>query len=241
MINHPLDEAIWSSLTGAHAGLAVGSPAGLRYRPDVSPIAALPPSLGEKVDAEGWATLAALSGPGQLLAMFASRSSLEELPDGWQRLVDGVCLQMVAGDELVGEPDPEAVVLGADDVEDMLALMAETQPGPFVGNSYRMGTFLGLRQGGRLVAMAGQRLHPPGWCELSAVQTDPEVRGQGLATRLILAGAHDMRTRGETPFLHTWAGNLTAIRLYEKLGFSTRREVDFFIVRTPSPKDQRTG
>ena len=53
--------------------------------------------------------------------------------------------------------------------------------------------------------MAGERLHPPGWTEISAVCTDPAFRGQGLASRLVLAVAAGIRARGETPFLHTAA------------------------------------
>lgn len=81
--------------------------------------------------------------------------------------------------------------------------------------------------------MAGERLHPPGWTEISAVCTDPSVRGQGLATRLVLAVAHGIRERGETPFLHTAAGNHNAIRLYDSLGFRLRRRTVFLTARAP--------
>jgi predicted GNAT family acetyltransferase len=81
--------------------------------------------------------------------------------------------------------------------------------------------------------MAGERLHPTGWTEISAVCTDSAVRGQGLATRLILAVAHGIRERGETPFLHTSAANTGAIRLYESLGFGLRRRTAFLAARAP--------
>jgi len=113
------------------------------------------------------------------------------------------------------------------------ALIARTQPGPFLPRTIEMGTYLGIRREGALVAMAGERLHPPGWTEISAVCTDPAVRGQGLATRLILAVAHGIRERGETPFLHTGARNTNAIRLYESLGFRLRRRTAFLAARVP--------
>lgn len=96
-----------------------------------------------------------------------------------------------------------------------------------------MGVYLGIRRDGRLVAMAGERLHPPGWTEISAVCTDPAFRRRGLATRLVRAVAAGIRARGETPFLHAAADNTEAIRLYESLGFRLRREVMFGTVRVP--------
>jgi len=43
----------------------------------------------------------------------------------------------------------------------------------------------------------------------------------------VRAVAAGIRERGETPFLHTSAGNVTAIRLYESIGFELRRRTDF--------------
>ncbi|MFI7131681.1 GNAT family N-acetyltransferase [Nonomuraea sp. NPDC050153] len=82
--------------------------------------------------------------------------------------------------------------------------------------------------------MAGERLHPPGWTEISAVCTDPAHRGRGLATRLVLAVAAGIRDRGETPFLHASAANVGAIRLYQRLGFRLRRTTNFRAVRVPA-------
>jgi hypothetical protein len=82
--------------------------------------------------------------------------------------------------------------------------------------------------------MAGERLRPPGWTEISAVCTDPGHRGQGLATRLVRAVAAGIRERGDTPFLHASATNTGAIRLYESIGFTLRRRSAFLLVRTPA-------
>ncbi len=51
-------------------------------------------------------------------------------------------------------------------------------PRPFPAAHGRAGTYLGIRRGGALVAMAGERLHPPGWTEISGVCTDESVRGR---------------------------------------------------------------
>jgi ribosomal protein S18 acetylase RimI-like enzyme len=143
-------------------------------------------------------------------------------------------VQMIATDALESRPDPEALLLGSGDVEEMLDLVARTKPGPFLPNTYELGTYLGLRREGALVAMAGERMHPEGWTEISAVCTDPAFRGQGLAARLIRAVAHVIRDRGERPFLHTAANNVNAIRLYESMGFVLRRSLVFYSARTPA-------
>ncbi len=116
--------------------------------------------------------------------------------------------------------------MGAGDASDMLALALLTQPGPFEAETWRMGRFFGVRRAGRLAAMAGQRMHPPGFVELSGVCTHPDFRGEGLATRLTNHVTRAILDTGETPFLHAWADNTGAIALYEKLGYRLRCEMN---------------
>jgi ribosomal protein S18 acetylase RimI-like enzyme len=131
-----------------------------------------------------------------------------------------------------GAGDP-VVTLGAGDVADMLALVAEARPGPFLARTIEFGGYVGIRRQGQLVAMAGERLRPAGWAEVSAVATHPGHRRQGLAERLIQTVASAVAGRGEAPFLHAAAGNTDAIRLYESLGFTIRATVRFTVVATP--------
>ncbi|MER5427638.1 GNAT family N-acetyltransferase [Streptomyces sp. NPDC002588] len=225
MTAHVLDNPALASLTGPHAHFAERSGRVLRYPVDVSPWLALP----DEPDAQDWADVAALAGPGAevLLPGFGG-----ELPEGWEITFHMEGVQFV-DDGLAAAPEPEAVLLGPADVPEILDLISRTQPGPFERRTVELGTYLGIRRDGALIAMAGERLHPPGWTEISAVCTDPAFRGEGLATRLIRAVAHGIRERGETPFLHTGAGNTNAIRLYESLGFRLRRTVAFLAVRVP--------
>ena len=115
----------------------------------------------------------------------------------------------------------------------MTELVRLTRPGPFRPRTIEMGTYVGIRRNGRLIAMGGERLSPPGYTEISAVCTDPDHRGLGLASRLVLDLAHRIRARGDIPILHADARNVGAIRLYEQLGFVVRREVLFQIVTAP--------
>ena len=116
----------------------------------------------------------------------------------------------------------------------MLDLAKRTKPGPFLARTAELGEFLGIRRGGALVAMAGERLHPPGWTEISGVCTDDGWRGHGFATRLMRVLMAGIRARGETPFLHALASNTGAVRLYESMGFRLRRTITFTAVRVPA-------
>ncbi|QIY94063.1 GNAT family N-acetyltransferase [Streptomyces sp. S1D4-11] len=222
---HPLDNPALASLTGPHAHFAERQGRVLRYLVDVSPWLALPDDPTD----DDWADVAALVGPGVEVPL---AGYVGPTPEGWEVTfsLDGVQL---VDDGLAAAPDAEAVRLGPADVPEMLDLVERTRPGPFLPRTVELGTYLGIRRGGALIAMAGERLHPPGWTEISAVCTDPDFRGEGLASRLILAVAHGIRERGETPFLHTAASNTNAIRLYESLGFKLRRSTRFMAARVP--------
>jgi ribosomal protein S18 acetylase RimI-like enzyme len=227
---HPLDNPVRASLVGPHARFAERRGNVLRYPGDVCPFFALPDEPG----AADWADAAALVGPGGLLVI---AGVLAPPPAGWtvEALGEGVQL---TGDGVTGAADPEAVPLGTADVPAMLELAGRTKPGPFLPRTVEMGSYLGIQYGGALVAMAGERLHPAGWTEISAVCTDAQWRGRGLASRLVLAVAAGIRARGETPFLHAVATNVNAIRLYEKLGFQLRKPAVFSATRVP--EDQLT-
>lgn len=221
---HVLDNAAWAALTGPHAHLAERVGRAARYPTDVSPFTA----LADPADPRSWDDLAALVGPGVVTPVTA----VQAVPNGWttERSGDGVQLTATA---LHSEPAPEAVRLGPADVPEILGLIALTRPGPFLPRTVELGTYLGIREGGRLIALAGERLRPPGWTEISAVCTHPDHRGRGLATRLVRAVAAGIRERGDTPFLHAAADNTNAIRLYESIGFTLRRRTRFVLVRTP--------
>jgi GNAT superfamily N-acetyltransferase len=223
-VTHPLDNPVLSSLSGSHARFAEQRGNVLRYPVDVCSFVAFP----DEPDESDWADAADLLGPGAQLALAGIRVPP---PADWEVVVIGEGVQMT-GDDLEVAADPEAVPLGRADVPEMLDLTARTKPGPFLPRTFELGVYLGIRRHGKLVAMAGERLHPEGWTEISAVCTDEAWRGQGLSTRLIRAVGAGIRARGEIPFLHAVATN-PAIGLYEKLGFRHRRATQFAAARIP--------
>ncbi|MFJ8495718.1 GNAT family N-acetyltransferase [Streptomyces sp. NPDC094038] len=220
--SHVLDNPAWAALTGPHTHFAERVGRAARYQADVAPFHA----VTDEDDPRAWADLATLVGPGGSAAV----RGVTEPPNGWELVQTGQGVQLV-DTGLQAEPDREAVRLGPADVPQILDLVARTRPGPYLPRTVELGTYLGFRHGGRLIAMAGERLHPPGWTEISAVCTDPDHRGRGLATRLVRAVAAGIKERGEQPFLHASATNTDAIRLYESLGFTLRCRTVFALVR----------
>jgi ribosomal protein S18 acetylase RimI-like enzyme len=222
---HPLDNPARAALLGPQSWLAERYGQILRYPAEVCPFTGIP----ARPDEAAWADLAAAVGPGGI-AVTAAQAV--DPPAGWQlvRTIDAV--QMVA-EGVRARPDAEALMLTSADVPEMLELVARTEPGPFLPRTIELGNYLGIRRNDELIAMAGERLHPPGWTEISAVCTDVRFRGQGLGTRLVHAVAALISDRGEIPFLHAAASNTGAIRLYEALGFRISRRAPFMILRAP--------
>jgi GNAT superfamily N-acetyltransferase len=221
-----LDRAVWFSLTGPHSNIAEGSGKARRYPVDISPFYAIEDASVQ----QSWTDLAALTGTSGTAVLTGTGL---ELPSSWTYLDGGFGIQMT-GENVVGIEDGEAISLGRSDVPEMLDLVARAQPGPFLPRTIELGGYRGIRSRGALVAMAGCRLNPTGWREISAVCTDSDFRGHGLARRLVLDVVSQIRKEGEIPFLHVSESNENAIRLYEKLGFRQRSSSRFVVIQAPN-------
>ena len=225
----PLDDPVWSSLGAAHARFAIGARRARRYTAEVSLFAAL-----AAPDEEALADLGAIVPEGGAVALAGPAGALAERC-GWRAILGFEVIQMVC-EAKVAPPARAPLELGPADVDEMAALVRATEPGPFAPRTIEMGFYVGVREEGRLLAMAGERMHPPGYTEVSGVCTAPEARGRGLAEALARAVAAGIQARGEIPFLHVRAGSpsqATATALYERLGFRTRRRVPLAIVQRP--------
>ncbi len=217
---HPLDRPVWASLSTHHARLAEGGERARRFLHDVNVFASAcddsPAAL---------AALADLVRPGD--SVFILQVPPITLPPGLRAVRETKGVQMLAPAGTPFDPaDEEMTPLGDADAAQMLALARLTEPGPFLERTHVMGSFLGIRIGGRLAAMAGERLRFPGYTEVSAVCTHPDLRGRGFARRLSAAVAHRIQARGDQACLHAWKTNHAAIALYERLGFRLRTEVN---------------
>jgi len=217
---------MWHSLGGPHLHFAEGDARARRYPPDVGPFNAVP----DEPLPEHFAALRELVGPGGVATLFRGEVTV---PDDWEVLgtIDGV--QMIWPSRRPFERvDPRIVTLSDEDVDEMMSLTARTKPGPFSLRTVELGTYLGIRLDGLLVAMAGQRARTDGYVEISAVCTDEHHAGQGLGRALMNAQIGIILNEGKIPMLHTSAGNARAIALYEYLGFRERCKVSGVIMRS---------
>ncbi len=222
---HPLDRPVWSSLTTHHSALSQGNSLARRFVTDVNLFASARDETPEAA-----AALAELVQPGE--TVFIAQVPEIVVPRGFVEVKAVKGVQMLAPRDTAFEASAEDIrVLTDEDAPEMLALATLTEPGPFLRRTHAMGTFRGIRIGGRLVAMAGERLRFPGYTEVSGVCTHPEFRGRGLARRLSAVVAAAIEARGEEAFLHSWKSNQSAISLYEELGFKLRTEVQVAVLR----------
>lgn len=223
---HPLDNVIWTALTTRQVQFAESSGAARKFIPEVSPLSAFEVPSDHNYD-----SLAALIPLGATLAVFLDEPYQPR--SGWDFIVGAPLLQMVCE-----KPTPYSVrnghsifELGSADSANMLQLTALTKPGPFGSRTHELGSYIGIREDGNLVAMAGERLKVPGFTEVSAVCTHPEHTGKGYAQSLMQELIGRIHERGEIPFLHVRQDNTRAIALYELLGFHARKLLHFAVLR----------
>ncbi len=220
-----LDNPVWSCLTTRHAHLALGGAKARRYPAAISPIAALP--------AAGAPNVAALE---ELVAvgddMATAGPFVPELSTNWETMRESRVTQMIRP---VRSPLPEGEAsvssLGAADVAEMMALVGLTQPGPFRPRTVELGNYIGIREGGRLMATAGERMWIDHCREVSAVCTHPDARGRGYARMLMARVINRMLRASEMPFLHVESVNTRAIDIYLGLGFVRRAEFSLLYAR----------
>jgi len=228
---HPLDNVIWQALTTRHARFAESHGEARRFVREVGPLGAF-----REYGPQGYESLAGLVGDGGTVGLFLDDPYEER--SGWNFVVGAPLLQMIAdnGTEPKNSRDPnlELVRLDKSDSPEMIELTALTKPGPFGTRTHELGTYLGIRDGGKLVAMAGERLKVPGHTEVSAVCTHPEHTGKGYARILMTEIMKGIRERGETPFLHVRGDNTRAIEIYKLLGFRERKLGHFAVLRKTS-------
>src|SRR6195952_242736 len=221
---HPLDHPIWTALTTRHQALAEGGDHARRYPTAITPFADM-----AEISPRGFASLGAMMLGSEIAVLFT--------PDPVTAPAEFKVLLAETGEQMTGMPaevpagNVELVTLSAADVPDMMALTALTKPGPFSARTHELGTFLGIRVGGELVAMAGERMRPADYTEITAVCVHPAHRGRGYGQILLSAVSRQILARGEIPFLHLFTSNASALALYRRQGMEIRRRLHVTVLQ----------
>ena len=221
---HPLDRPIWNALTTRQQTLAEGGALARRYPPAIAPFAAM-----ADMSAQSFAALGALMTGSDVVVLFT--------PDPVNAPAELKVLLAETGEQMIGTPaessigGAEIITLGAEDAAAMVELTKLTNPGPFALRTQELGTFLGIRIDGQLVAMAGERMKPVNYTEITAVCVHPDHRGRGYAQLLLGAVAKGITARGEIPVLHVFSHNHSAIALYRRQGMEIRRRLHVTVLQ----------
>lgn len=229
-MSHPLDRAVWNALTGRLSGFvtADSDARAVRIDPEVGVFVS-----GADGSPETLAAMAdlALAHPGAgMVEKTGGPLADADLP-GVEVVSRIPLVQMACSALTPGGRDRRFETLTEADAPEMLALAILTKPGPFRSRTRELGPFIGVKEDGVLVAMAGRRLRVDGFTELSGVCTHPDHRGQGHAAALSRAVVGEILASGEGAFLHAFAEHPATIAFYRSLGFEVRAEMTYTIFR----------
>lgn len=213
----PLDNIMWNCLSGPHAHFATGADGIRRYAPGFSPIVGC--ADPEHPD---FATLANYCQPGESFYLDIWSGTA---PAGWRIDKEAKMFKMIWDARAPGEDAaPDAVRLRPEHAAQAVELAKLTNPGPFGIRTPELGEYFGYFDGGRLIAMAGERMCAGDLHEVSGICTHPDFQGRGLARKLTLKLVLRQLRRGKRPFLHVMSHNAPARVLYAKMGFRDYRE-----------------
>jgi ribosomal protein S18 acetylase RimI-like enzyme len=223
-VEHILDNPIWNALNTGNKNIAAGEKQARFFDRGMAIFAGL-----EAYSEADFRLLHGLSSPGEAFILFTPGNI--NIPGGWKTQVEKGILQMVYQQpEPPSAEDQALVALQEKDIPAMLALTGMTNPGPFFSRTIAFGGYHGIFDADRLVAMAGQRLQPGLYTEISAVCTHPDYTGKGFAGQLVRDLVRKIITQSRVPFLHLMRDNTGAYHLYKKTGFETRREMMVYVV-----------
>lgn len=219
---NPLDNLAWNTITSNHRHLAIIGEKAAIYNPQVFGFAGL-----KEDSSEAWSELAELIPLG--VSKYIGFKPPENHQD-WILVHEAYAHQMIV-DTPVTFKEMEFETLTANDVPQMMELMKLTEAAPFEKRTIEMGRYIGYKVEGKLVAMGGERLNPVGYVEISAIGTHPDFRRRGFGRAITSTLTNEILERGEIPFLHVWEGNDAAYKLYEKLGYVTRKTVAVYVIQ----------
>jgi GNAT superfamily N-acetyltransferase len=214
-----LDNPVWYSLSETHKNFSINYKDSKFYAPDYCPFGA-----------------------------FESENEISSQIDEYSKLIDSffivgnkptfsekiilknelVCLQMIIETVIYLEIREKIIKLNGKHDDSLLDLVNLVQPGYFKTKTVFMGDYYGIFNDDKLVAVTGERMKMNDFTEVSAVVTHPSYTGRGYAKQLTSYTVNKIFEQNKIPYLHVAEKNNGAIRLYETLGFKTRRKISFW-------------
>lgn len=214
-----LDNPVWNSLSEYHSEFAIDYGDTKFYNPDYCP-------FGGFIEVES--TQNAVDQYSSLTENFFVVGEKPEIPSSLKIAKELVCLQMIIHEKIELPIDLEIVKLTENNNEDLLNLVNLVQPGYFKNKTSLLGDYFGIFIDNQLVAITGERMQMDAFTEVSAIITHPDHTGKGYAKQLITHVVNKIFDQNKIPFLHVVDSNIGAIKLYEKLGFVTRRKISLW-------------
>ena len=214
-----LDNPVWNSLSENHTEFAIDYNGTLFYNPDYCPFGGF---------AELESTLHSTGKYASLCENFFIVGEKPKIADTLQIVKELVCIQMIIREKVSISFDNEIIKLTEEHADELFHLVNLVQPGYFKPKTFLLGNYYGIFNDGKLVSIAGERMKMNNFTEVSAIVTHPGHTGKGYAKQLTSHVVNTIFDENKTPFLHVVETNSGAIKLYEKLGFVTRRKMSFW-------------
>lgn len=222
-----LDNPAWYSLTETHINFAIDYGDVKFYNPDYCPFGGTLNNDNTKSGIAGYSSLA------ESFFVIGNKPLIDHKVRIESELV---CHQMILDKRIDLSITENIIELEKEDhQDDLFRLINLVQPGYFKTKTAELGSYYGIYKDNQLIAATGERMKMGGYTELSAIVTHPEHTGKGYAKQLIVHASNKIFDEYKIPYLHVGDANFNAIRLYEKLGFYTRRKISFW--RLLSNKD----
>lgn len=210
---YKLDNPVWYALAESHKKLALDYNTTSFYNPEYCAFGAFNELSNNETDLLAYA---------KLVPSFFIFGTKPNLPESLYLKDELLCLQMIIRDKIKHSYTDEIVKLDESQRPALLALVKIVYPEYFKSKTADLGNYYGIYKNNQLVAITGERMQMDDFIEVSAVITHPEHTGKGYAKQLVAYTANAILKQNKIPFLHVAEANIGAIKLYEKLGFTTR-------------------
>lgn len=218
-----LDNPVWHSLSESHKPHTITYDETQFYDPEYCPFGG---ALDTKNSSNAIAQYSTLS------ANFFIVGEKPEIPVTVKIKNELVCLQMIIR-KSIDIPNTDTIIkLEESHRKDLLGLVKIVYPEYFKAKTATLGNYYGIYKNNQLVAVTGERMQMNDYTEVSAVITHPDYLGKGYAKQLVAHTANVILNQNKIAFLHVYEKNFGAIKLYEKLGFETRRKISFWNITT---------